>query len=48
MYFQGSVSGLAAGSAVNSRGVRLGQVTNVYIRYQPDNSEPLLIPVLPN
>ena len=46
MYFQGSVSGLAAGSAVNFRGVRLGQVTNVYIRYQPDNSEPLLIPVL--
>ena len=46
MYFQGSVSGLAAGSAVNFRGVRLGQVANVYIRYQPDNSEPLLIPVL--
>ncbi len=46
MYFQGSVSGLAAGSAVNFRGVRLGQVTNVYIRYQPDSSEPLLIPVL--
>jgi paraquat-inducible protein B len=46
MYFQGSVSGLAVGSAVNFRGVRLGQVTNVYIRYQPDSSDPLLIPVL--
>src|SRR5512147_973550 len=46
MYFQGSVSGLSTGSAVNFRGVRLGQVTNVYIRYQPDSSDPLLIPVL--
>ena len=46
MYFQGSVSGLAVGSAVNFRGVRVGQVTNVYIRYQPDSSDPLLIPVL--
>ena len=45
MYFQGSVSGLSAGSAVNFRGVRLGQVTNVYIRYQPDSRESLIIPV---
>jgi phospholipid/cholesterol/gamma-HCH transport system substrate-binding protein len=45
MYFQGSVSGLSVGSAVNFRGVRVGQVTNVFIRYQPDNRELLIIPV---
>jgi paraquat-inducible protein B len=45
MYFQGSVSGLSVGSAVNFRGVRVGQVTKVFIRYQPDSSEPLIIPV---
>jgi paraquat-inducible protein B len=45
MYFQGSVSGLSVGSAVNFRGVRVGQVTNVFIRYQPDSSERLIIPV---
>jgi paraquat-inducible protein B len=45
MYFQGSVSGLSVGSAVNFRGVRVGQVTNVFIRYQPDSSDPLIIPV---
>jgi paraquat-inducible protein B len=45
MYFQGSVSGLSAGSAVNFRGVRVGQVTSVVIRYQPGSSEPLIIPV---
>ena len=39
MYFQGSVSGLSAGSSVNFRGVRVGQVTNVFIRYQPDSRE---------
>jgi paraquat-inducible protein B len=45
MYFQGSVSGLSVGSAVNFRGVRVGTVTNVFIRYQPDNRESLIIPV---
>src|SRR5512144_470798 len=45
MYFQGSVSGLSAGSAVNFRGVRVGQVTSVVIQYQPGSSEPLIIPV---
>lgn len=46
MYFQGSVSGLSVGSAVNFRGVRVGLVTNVFIRYQPDSRESLIIPVL--
>lgn len=45
MFFRGSVSGLSVGSAVNFRGVRVGQVTNVFIRYQPDGSNPLIIPV---
>jgi paraquat-inducible protein B len=45
MFFQGSVSGLSVGSVVNFRGVRVGQVTNVFIRYQPDGSMPLIIPV---
>ena len=45
MYFQSSVSGLSVGSAVNFRGVRVGQVTNVFIRYQPDSRESLIIPV---
>ena len=45
MYFQGSVAGLSAGSPVNFRGVRVGQVTNVSIRYQPNGGDPLIIPV---
>jgi paraquat-inducible protein B len=45
MFFQGSVAGLSAGSPVNFRGVRVGQVTNVSIRYQPNGSDPLIIPV---
>jgi paraquat-inducible protein B len=45
MYFQGSVAGLSAGSPVNFRGVRVGQVTNVSIRYQPNGGNPLIIPV---
>jgi paraquat-inducible protein B len=45
MYFQGSVAGLSAGSPVNFRGVRVGQVTKVSIRYQPNGGDPLIIPV---
>ena len=45
MYFQGSVAGLSAGSPVNFRGVSVGQVTNVSIRYQPNGGNPLIIPV---
>ena len=46
MFFQGSVTGLNVGSPVNFRGVRVGQVTNVYIRYQPDGMPSMEIPVL--
>lgn len=46
MFFQGSVTGLSVGSPVNFRGVRVGQVTNVYIRYQPDGAPNMQIPVL--
>ncbi len=45
MFFEGSVAGLSAGSPVNFRGVRVGQVTNVSIRYQPNGGDPLIIPV---
>jgi paraquat-inducible protein B len=45
MFFQGSVSGLAVGSPVNFRGVRVGRVTNVFIRYAPDSLQPVEIPV---
>ena len=46
MFFRGSVTGLNVGSPVNFRGVRVGQVTNVYIRYQPDGNPSMEIPVL--
>jgi paraquat-inducible protein B len=46
MFFQGSVTGLNVGSPVNFRGVRVGQVTDVYIRYQPDGNPSMEIPVL--
>lgn len=45
MFFEGSVSGLVVGSPVNFRGVRVGQVTNVFIRYAPDTPQPIEIPV---
>lgn len=45
MFFGGSVTGLTVGSPVNFRGVRVGQVTNVYIRYQPDGTPNMEIPV---
>ena len=45
MFFQGSVSGLSVGAAVNFRGVRVGQVSQVFIRYHPDGNDVLVIPV---
>jgi paraquat-inducible protein B len=45
MFFQGSVAGLSAGSPVHFRGVKVGQVTKVSIRYQPNGGNPLIIPV---
>jgi phospholipid/cholesterol/gamma-HCH transport system substrate-binding protein len=45
MFFEGSVAGLNVGSPVNFRGVKVGQVTNVFIRYEPDERMPVQIPV---
>ena len=46
MFFQGAVTGLNVGSPVNFRGVRVGQVTDVFIRYEPDGTPVTTIPVL--
>ncbi len=45
MYFQGSVRGLAIGSPVMFRGVGIGSVTEISIRFLPDASS-VRIPVL--
>lgn len=45
MYFQGAVSGLSVGSPVNFRGVKVGQVTNLFIRYSGDTPSDVEIPV---
>lgn len=45
MFFEGSVAGLTTGAPVNFRGVRVGQVTNVFIRYEPDGTAKVEIPV---
>jgi paraquat-inducible protein B len=50
VFFEGSVDGLTAGSAVLFRGVPLGQVTDVGIRYDPSNSSfeiPVIIEIRP-
>lgn len=44
MYFNGSLAGLSPGSAITFRGVRVGQVTNVFLRYDQSHSD-ILIPV---
>jgi paraquat-inducible protein B len=45
MFFEGSVAGITVGSPVNFRGVRIGQVTNVFLRYTPGKANPVQIPV---
>lgn len=44
MYFPRSVAGLSVGAPVNFRGVRLGEVTNIFIGYDPESRD-VIIPV---
>lgn len=44
MFFSGSVNGLAVGSAVQFRGVKVGEVTEIKVQFNPDNLS-LTIPV---
>jgi paraquat-inducible protein B len=51
VFFQGSVDGLTQGSAVLFRGVPLGKVVDVGIRYDPQNSTfeiPVIIEIRPS
>jgi len=51
VFFQGSVDGLTQGSAVLFRGVPLGRVVDVGIRYDPADSSfeiPVIIEIRPN
>ncbi len=51
VFFEGSVDGLTQGSAVLFRGVPLGRVTDVGIRYDPQNSSfeiPVIIEIRPS
>ena len=45
LYFQGSVKGLNVGSPVNFRGVKIGSVTNLTVRFDPQERS-FRIPVL--
>lgn len=44
MYFNGSLAGLSPGSAITFRGVRVGQVTEVFLRYDQSRVD-IRIPV---
>lgn len=44
MYFDGSLAGLSPGSSITFRGVRVGQVTDVFLRYDQSRFD-ILIPV---
>jgi len=44
MFFSGSVNGLTVGSAVQFRGVKIGEVTEIKAQFNPDNLS-LTIPV---
>lgn len=44
MYFEGSLAGLSPGSPITFRGVRVGQVTNIFLRYDQGHLD-IRIPV---
>ena len=46
IYFTDSVNGLSAGSAVKFRGVQIGQVSNIMIHYDQDETNSDAIPVI--
>ena len=45
LYFDGSVAGLSAGSPVEFRGIKIGEVLAVDLRFDPDTNE-MFIPVV--
>ncbi|MES2682904.1 MAG: MlaD family protein [Pseudomonadota bacterium] len=50
-FFEGSVKGLAVGSAVNFRGVKVGSVDRIVLQFAPDSLEPRIpvyMTLLPN
>lgn len=50
-FFEGSVKGLAVGSAVNFRGVKVGNVDRIVLQFAPDSLEPRIpvyMTLLPN
>jgi paraquat-inducible protein B len=45
LYFEGNMGGLDIGAPVNFRGVKIGAVTNILVRFESDNITDIRIPV---